>query len=177
MNKELLIQTCCMQLSVSKTEGLSVIPSFSEVMAQRKRDLVCFSLPRTQNASKEMKQNRWDHSVKRDCAETANGSSTPSLILTLLEKDGLEAVPTLRGCKRDWCRPGSALFLEQLRANPSLGLLQFLRNRAVLQWHQRTGTNRHTQMSIPLSRKAYPSVSLLGPQRRSCIYFHPRCLY
>ena len=91
MNKELLIQTCCMQLSVSKTEGFSVIRSFSEVIAQRKSDPVCFSFPGTQNASKETKQNRWDHSMKRDRAGTAGGSSPPSLILTFLEKDRLEA--------------------------------------------------------------------------------------
>lgn len=77
MNKELLIQTCCMQLSVSKTEGLSVIRSFSEVIAWRKSDPVCFSFPGTQNASKETKQNRWDHSMKRDRAGTAGGSSPP----------------------------------------------------------------------------------------------------
>lgn len=121
MNKELLIQTCCMQLSVSKTEGLSVIQSFSEVMAQRKRDPVCSSLPGTQNASQETKQNRWDRSLKETVPRQLVARPALSLILTSLEKDRLEAVFTLQGCKTDWCRLGSALFLGRLRADPSLG--------------------------------------------------------
>ena len=38
---------------------------------------------------------------------------------------------TLQGWKTSWCKPGTALFLEQLKANPSLGLLPFPINRAV----------------------------------------------
>ena len=133
MNKELLIQTCCMQLSVSKTEGLSVIRSFSEVMAQRKRDPVCSSLPGTQNASQETKQNRWDRSLKRDCAATAGGSSGPESDSDFAGKGQAGGSVHAARLHNRLVQTGECSVLGVTESRSESWLLQLLPNRAVLQ--------------------------------------------